>query len=311
MENIGVIMKKNIGIKVISNACGVLPHSIRTWETRYQVFTPDRTEGGQRLYSEDDLARAKLLSVLINEGHSISQIAKLDIDEMQSMVKQNPSPIDRSRLGVNKAITNLFNCLTTYNIEGVVDEMRHLRLSLGSKDFIFQVILPVMQEIGIKVANGVYSVTQEHIVSTIVRDQMGQIAIPNLGDSNRKIALATPNGNLHELSILIADIICRSNRVPTCYLGASHPAECLSEAVNALKVNTIVMGVVSSDSWDYEKNIVNYLTKLDKNLKNKVTVVLGGGWEMDFPSFTNIEKIEVMTSFETFDESLMNYTLAV
>ena len=52
-------MKKSLGINVISNVCGVMPHTIRTWEKRYKIFSPDRSEGGQRLYSEDDLVKAK------------------------------------------------------------------------------------------------------------------------------------------------------------------------------------------------------------------------------------------------------------
>jgi len=39
-------MKKEFGIKVISTACAVMPHTIRAWEKRYQVFTPERSEGG-------------------------------------------------------------------------------------------------------------------------------------------------------------------------------------------------------------------------------------------------------------------------
>ena len=42
-------MKKEFGINVISTACDVLPHTIRTWEKRYQVFTPGRSAGGQRI----------------------------------------------------------------------------------------------------------------------------------------------------------------------------------------------------------------------------------------------------------------------
>ena len=40
------IMKKSLGINVISNVCGVMPHTIRTWEKRYKIFSPDRSKGG-------------------------------------------------------------------------------------------------------------------------------------------------------------------------------------------------------------------------------------------------------------------------
>ena len=190
-------MTNSVGIKVLSKACGVLPHSIRTWETRYQLFSPSRSEGGQRLYSEDDLVKGKLIATLLNDGHSISKIAQLSFNELMDLVGHNPAPVDRENLRTNISITKLFGHLSVYDIDGVAAEIQHLRLSCGSKDFIFKVILPVMQEIGTKVSKGVYSVTQEHIVSTIVRDQLGQLALPNIGESSRRIALATPDGNLH------------------------------------------------------------------------------------------------------------------
>ena len=183
--------------------------------------------------------------------------------------------------------------------------MQHLRLSIGVKEFIFKIVLPVMHEIEKLALKEIYSVTQEHIISTIVRDQLNQINLANEGANPDRIALATPEGNLHELPILIAKIICHLNRFSTNYLGASHPAECLSEAVNALKCKTIVMGVISSEQWNYEKQIIPYLRSMDKYLKNKVIVVLGGGSEIDFPYFKNIENVKFVKSFEGFDKFLI------
>jgi methanogenic corrinoid protein MtbC1 len=103
---------------------------------------------------------------------------------------------------------------------------------------------------------------------------------------------------------LIADILCRVNRISTCYLGASHPAHSLAEAINALKSETLVMGVLSSDQWDYKKNIIQYLKNLDNDLNTKIKVILGGGFEIDFPQFKNIEKVITMKNFEDFDALL-------
>lgn len=298
-------MNKTLSIKVISNGCGVLPHTLRIWEKRYKVFSPERTAGGQRLYSEADLAKAKLLVALIEEGHSISNLASRSLEELRSLLttdNQNVSVAEKrlTATGTKK----LLHHLTNFEIDLVVSEMQYLRMSIGAKDFIFKIVLPVMQEVGVMVAKGKYSISQEHIVSTIVRDQLSKINLPNAGQDFARFALATPEGNQHELSILIADIICRANRVSTIYLGAAHPAQCLAEAINALKCKTIVMGVLTSDQWDYEKNIIPYLTSLDNSLKEKVKVILGGGWEVDFPAFKKIEKVVIMESFEEFDEML-------
>ena len=299
-------MKKEFGINVISTACGVMPHTIRTWEKRYQVFTPERSEGGHRLYSEVDLAKAKLIVALIEQGHTISSLARHSLQDLRSLLVVNKGEDSESgKMFTSVETKRLVQHLANFNIDMVASGMQHLRLSIGIKEFIFKIVLPVMQEIEKLYLKGMYSVTQEHIISTIVGDQLHQINLSNQGPNPDRIALATPEGNLHELPILIAEIICHVNRFSTNYLGASHPAECLSEAVNALKCKIIVMGVISSDQWNYEKKIIPYLRSMDKYLKNKVIVMLGGGSEVDFPEFKNIENVKVVKSFEDFDKMLI------
>ena len=299
-------MKKEFGINVISTACGVMPHTIRTWEKRYQVFTPERSEGGHRLYSEVDLAKAKLIVALIEQGHTISSLARHSLQDLRSLLVVNKGEDSESgKMFTSVETKRLLQHLANFNIDMVASGMQHLRLSIGVKEFIFKIVLPVMQEIEKLYLKGMYSVTQEHIISTIVGDQLHQINLSNQGPNPDRIALATPEGNLHELPILIAEIICHVNRFSTNYLGASHPAECLSEAVNALKCKIIVMGVISSDQWNYEKKIIPYLRSMDKYLKNKVIVILGGGSEVDFPEFKNIENVKVVKSFEDFDKMLI------
>ena len=240
-------MKKEFSINVISNACGVKPHTIRTWEKRYQVFTPERSKGGQRLYSEVDLTKAKLIVSLIEQGHTISRLARNSVQDLRSLLVVNKGEDSESGKMFNTVETKkLLQHLANFNIDMVASGMQHLRLSLGVKEFIFKIVLPVMQEIEKLYLKGIYSVTQEHIISTIVGDQIHQINLSNHGPNRDRFAIATPEGNVHELPIMIAEIICNANRISTNYLGASHPAECLSEAVNALKCKTIVMGVISS-----------------------------------------------------------------
>ena len=299
-------MENKFSINVMSTATGVMPHTIRTWEKRYQVFTPGRSEGGQRLYSETDLDKAKLIVALIGQGHTISSLAKYSSKNLRSLLghlKREGSESEKVFTSVE--IKKLLKHLGNFDIDLVASGMQHLRLSIGVKEFIFKIVLPVMHEIEKLALKGVYSISQEHIISTIVSDQLHQINLANEGPNCNRFALATPVGNLHDLPIMIAEIICHANRVPTNYLGASHPAECLGEAVNALKCKTIVMGVISSVQWNYEKDIVKYLQSIDKYLNNTVEIILGGGYKIDFPDFENIGNIKFISSFEDFDKMLI------
>lgn len=295
-------MQKLLTITVFSKACGILPQTLRMWEKRYNAFNPMRSENGLRFYDENDLARAKRIVLLISKGYMISNLANLTLAELEAL-----SPFEEQTLSVpgevlkSVGIRKLHQHLESFNIEMLVLEMQYLRLSTGAKEFIFTIVLPIMREVGLLQARGKYSITQEHIVSTIVRDQLTKINLPNEAQGLSRFILATPEGNLHELALVIADTICKANRVPTCYLGAAHPADCLGEAINALKSQTVVLATLSSDQWDYGKNIISYLRSIDKLLNHKVHVILGGGWEIDFPKFQNIEKVTVLNSFEDFD----------
>lgn len=298
-------MTKKHSISVISSSCGIKPHTIRIWEKRYNLFNPDRTDKGQRLYGDDDITKAKLLASLIDSGYSISSLASLEIAELENLkTKINAGKIEIKKNADSKKLKKILEHIEDYRIDAVAAELQHARLSCGAREFILDLVLPVIREIGLLVAKGKYSVTQEHIVSTIIRDQLSQIYLPNLGTDKKQIALATPEGNLHEFSILIADILCRSHRHSTRYLGATHPANCLAEAINVLKTPTLVLGVISSDQWDYEKNIIPYLKKIDGGMKHDLVVILGGGYQIDFPEFKYIKEIKILKTFEEFDEYL-------
>lgn len=295
-------MEKKFGIKVISNSCGILPHTLRVWEQRYQIFNPERSDGGQRLYSEDDLKKAKLLAILTEDGHTISSLARYTLEELEQMTGIIPPERKKTSKLINTK--PVFQYVANYNIDKLAAELKHLRMSVGAKDFIFSVVLPIIRDMGLLVAKGKYTVTQEHIISTIIREQLSQIYLPNLGKANREMALATPEGNLHELAIIIADILCRANRITTRYLGAAHPAECLGQALNALKTPYLVLGAISSDQWSYQQNIIPYLKKIDKYLDKDLTVILGGGSDINFPEFQHIKKIITTFTLEEFDRFL-------
>lgn len=298
-------MEKRFSIKVISDSCGIKTHTIRVWEQRYGLFSPIRSESGQRLYNENDMKKAKLLARLVEKGHAISTLANYSLGELEGMLETHKQESGSQNLLLQKARTEkLLKHLLAYKTDLVADELQHLRSTLSAKEFIFNIVLPTMREIGVLTMQGKYTVTQEHIISTIIRDQLSQLYLPNIGDRSQQVALATPDGNLHELAIIIADILCRINRVPTRYLGAAHPAEYLSEALNALGCPNLILGVLSSDKWDYQRDIVNYLIKLDSKLTEEITIILGAGSPLDLPDFDHIKEVHFVESFENLDDYL-------
>lgn len=72
-------------IGAVSKTTGIPVSTLRIWETRYGAFSPIKTEGKQRLFEELDVSKAILLKQLSSEGHAISAIAGLDLNQLRGL----------------------------------------------------------------------------------------------------------------------------------------------------------------------------------------------------------------------------------
>lgn len=82
----------NLRIGMLSRLSGVPTATIRMWERRYEVLTPQRSPAGGRLYSTADVARLALLRQLIERGHAIGTIASLSESRLQQLLSGAAAP---------------------------------------------------------------------------------------------------------------------------------------------------------------------------------------------------------------------------
>ncbi|MBC5766493.1 MerR family transcriptional regulator [Ramlibacter albus] len=75
----------------VSGLTGVPVSTLRMWEGRYGAFSPGKSQGRHRLYSDEDVLRARLLRQLSENGHSIGGIARLPAQELQRLVVETRS----------------------------------------------------------------------------------------------------------------------------------------------------------------------------------------------------------------------------
>jgi len=69
------------GISVAASLVGNAPQNLRLYETRGLV-APARSDGGTRLYSENDLARLRVIAGLLDDGLNLAGVHMvLDLQE--------------------------------------------------------------------------------------------------------------------------------------------------------------------------------------------------------------------------------------
>src|SRR5512135_651212 len=67
-------------MKTVVQQTGITPTTLRAWERRYGILQPDRSDGGYRLYSEQDIALLRWLKGQIEAGVNIGRaVALLEI----------------------------------------------------------------------------------------------------------------------------------------------------------------------------------------------------------------------------------------
>lgn len=85
-------------ISAVSRLTGLSTHVLRVWERRYGVVEPVRTESGRRRYHRDDIRRLTLLKTLVDNGHTISSIADLDISALEGRLSEVLDKTTQSKL---------------------------------------------------------------------------------------------------------------------------------------------------------------------------------------------------------------------
>jgi DNA-binding transcriptional MerR regulator len=72
-------------INVVEKETGINKYLLRMWERRYSFPRPVRDIKGERLYSEDDVAKLKIVKSLMKEGYRPSKIIDRPINELKEL----------------------------------------------------------------------------------------------------------------------------------------------------------------------------------------------------------------------------------
>lgn len=72
-----------MSIGKLSQESGIHASTLRMWESRYQIITPVRTEGGARRYTREDCLRLKWIKALVDLGYKPRVLAPLSLEELK------------------------------------------------------------------------------------------------------------------------------------------------------------------------------------------------------------------------------------
>ena len=201
-----------MNIAAVAQKTGVPPDTLRKWEQRYGVLRPDRTQGGQRRYSDQDVARVEWLRARLEEGYRIGEAAAL--------LGAIPITTGGSTDELHAAITAAVECGDLTTLVGLIEET----LALNSlEDALADVLAPALAGVGDRWEAGEVSVAQEHLVTGIVRTRLERLLADHRGAVRGTALLACAPGERHDLGLLMLAVLLRADGWQVAYLGADTP----------------------------------------------------------------------------------------
>jgi len=255
-------------IALVERLTGVGVHTLRAWERRYGVPRPARTDGGQRLYTLDDVDLVKRMHGLAETGVALSRAAQTAIAELAT--RQAARPADG---GTTWMRTRLLRALMQFD-----DRTAHAAWSeaLERRDVLAvfdEVAAPVLIDIGDAWHAGRVTEAQEHFATAFLRSRIEALARSvHAADGAPLVLLACAPGEQHELGLMMVNVLVRFQGLASAYLGANVPADALLSA--ARELGPAVVGL-SASTGDAVTALATVVRRLREEMPG-TAVLLGG-----------------------------------
>ena len=238
-------------IKAVSRLVGLLPVTLRAWERRYGLPSPQRGSQGYRLYSEHDLHTLRWLKNQIDSGMSIGRA----VDYLHEMrlsgqdpvalfsaaalpaIEESPAPFP-SPQSLNR---ELLQRLMEFDEMGASEAMRRAFALYSVDQVLMEVVTPALVKIGELWHAGTMPIATEHFASQFcMQHLMNMLAVSATPTQPGSIVAACAPGETHQIGLLMLVVMLRWRGWDVKFLGPDLKLEGLGEALAPLHPTAIM-----------------------------------------------------------------------
>jgi len=296
------LVKKTFSIKDLENLSGIKAHTIRIWEKRYNLLSPERTQTNIRLYSLLSLQKLLNITLLYENGLKISKIAQLKNEEIPLKVREiiDEKSIKNNMMNAFKLSMINFDQSLFYNT------YNKLVVDLSFREIFKEYFIPLLQELGYLWQSNTISSTHEHFITNLVKQKVytnTEKVHRSEYVNNKSFVLFLPENEIHELGILYLNYELNLRGYKSIFLGQSVPIENLEPLIASNDFVEFIAYVTVEPS---KEKIDKYLQKFKKKILDKKDCRLSLlGFQTQFVDLnTKPENVSVYRGFEDLIEAL-------
>ena len=220
-------VKKSFSIRDMENLSGIKAHTIRIWEKRYNLFTPERTSTNIRYYSLQSLQKLLNVTLLYNNGYKISKIARLDESHIPVIVRE----IVANNSEKNHAINAFKLAMINFDQTLFLNTYSSLLSERSFRDIFNEVFIPLLNELGLLWQTDTISPSHEHFITHLIKQKIyintEKLQLVEPIKKDKVFALFLPENEIHEIGLLYLNYEITLRGYKSIYLGQTMPIESL------------------------------------------------------------------------------------
>ena len=296
-------------IRVVARRTGLTPAVLRAWEKRYGVVVPARADGGQRLYSDNEVSRLSLLLRAVKEGRSISQVASMPTQELRGLVREDG--VERRNIGITESLVGPACIEVLETAQRAVDEMDpeglERILARGALAFpiltvIDDIVVPLLSRIRTGGPSGRVGAAREDLAIVVIRGFLEWVVrAVDVGEGAPVLVAATVAGEGDELGALLSVVSGAVEGWKGLFLGPRLPAEEI--AATALRLEAEVVTLFCAEPLAAQA-LPGEIMKLRRRLPADVHLLVGGPLAVEKEMGTPPEGVTVLPTLAELRASL-------
>lgn len=250
----------NYTIAQVEALSGIKAHTLRKWETRYNLFEPYRTDTNIRYYSDGQLKKLLNISVLLRNGFKISKIDKMsdeDIYETIGHILIDPKQEDE--------IASLIISMIEMDEIKFDKIIKSQIINNGLLTTTTKIIYPFLNQVGVLWGINKVIPAQEHFVSSLIKQKMYSSIdlLPQPHNDAPSILMFLPEREHHEMGLLLAYFIAKKIGWRVYYLGQDVPTENIKLVVEEIHVNALLSMFVVSTKENFDSIVGELCSQID------------------------------------------------
>lgn len=286
-------IKTTFSISDLENLSGVKAHTIRVWERRYGILTPERGETNLRSYTLDDLRKLLNIAVLTEYGIKISKVARMGGAEIEKMVVELRS----TRQDIAHILHQYKLSMMTFDQTLFGDTTDHLLTKMPFREVFMGYFLPFLEEVGLMWQTATIQPAHEHFISNLIR----MYVVQQTALAGRKLkrgaspdyVLFLPFGEIHELGLLYLQYEIVASGKACIYLGSNMPLDSLYE-IN--KLFTGITYITYITVLPEERPLGEYIITLERKCRQSESALWVVGRRVSEVDLVNNRYLELFTT---------------